>query len=136
MRKTEDRPMEESNPSNVTVTIRRDAKASVYVAVCDEIGLALESESYDRLVRRVEDAVPELLELSGIQIAVLDDGDGFIAKDLRAGVASQGYTAEEAIDNLKEALALYRDGSCAREVAVSFVLAGDVGEATSGGGRA
>ncbi len=52
---------------DIVITIKWDDKASVYVAVCDEIGLGLESESYDRLIQRVKDAVPELLELNNIQ---------------------------------------------------------------------
>ena len=52
---------------NIIITIRWDEEASVYYAVCDEIGLALESESYDALIRRIKDAVPELLELNNIQ---------------------------------------------------------------------
>lgn len=51
---------------NIIISVRWDDEASVYIAVCDEIGLALESESYDKLIQRVRDAVPELLELNGI----------------------------------------------------------------------
>ena len=51
---------------NIIVNIKWDDEASVYIAICDEIGLALESESYDDLVQRVRDAVPELLELNNI----------------------------------------------------------------------
>ena len=51
---------------NICVNIIWDNEASVYVATCDSIGLALESESYDKLIQRVRDAVPELLELNNI----------------------------------------------------------------------
>ncbi len=52
---------------NIIITIKWDEEASVYIAICDEIGLALESESYDTLINRVKDAVPELLELNNLQ---------------------------------------------------------------------
>jgi hypothetical protein len=51
---------------SISINITWDDEASVYVAVCDRIGLALESESYDKLICRVKDAVPELLELNNI----------------------------------------------------------------------
>ncbi len=51
---------------NIIITIKWDEEASVYIAICEDIGLALESESYDRLIQRVKDAVPELLELNNI----------------------------------------------------------------------
>lgn len=51
---------------NLCINITWDDEASVYVAICDEIGLALESESYDRLLCRVKDAIPELLEINHI----------------------------------------------------------------------
>ena len=52
---------------DITINVKWDDEASVYVAIGDGIGLALESESYDDLIRRVKDAVPELLELNHIQ---------------------------------------------------------------------
>ncbi len=52
---------------NIIINIKWDNEASVYIAICDELGLALESESYDDLIQRVKDAVPELLELNHIQ---------------------------------------------------------------------
>lgn len=52
---------------NIAINVKWDSEASVYYAVCDELGLGLEDESYDKLIRRVEDAVPELLELNNIE---------------------------------------------------------------------
>ena len=49
---------------DIKINITWDEEASVYIAVCDEIGLALESESYDNLIKRVMDAVPELIEFN------------------------------------------------------------------------
>ena len=51
---------------DIKINITWDDEASVYIAVCDEIGLALESESYDKLIERVINAVPELIELNKI----------------------------------------------------------------------
>ena len=52
---------------NIIIDVKWDREASVYYAVCDEIGLGLESDSYDSLIQRVRDTVPELLELNNIQ---------------------------------------------------------------------
>jgi len=51
---------------DIKINITWDEEASVYIAVCDEIGLALESESYDNLIKRVMDAVSELIEFNKI----------------------------------------------------------------------
>ena len=42
-----------------------DDEASVWVAENDDIPIALESESLDKLIERIKIAVPELLELNG-----------------------------------------------------------------------
>ncbi|MBR1476937.1 MAG: DUF1902 domain-containing protein [Lachnospiraceae bacterium] len=48
-----------------TVNFLWDSEANVWIALSDDIiGLALESESLDKLMKRVELAVPELLELN------------------------------------------------------------------------
>ena len=52
---------------DIKVNISWDEEASVYVAVCDQIGLALESDSYDSLIQRVKEAAPEMMELNNIQ---------------------------------------------------------------------
>jgi len=43
-----------------------DNTAAVWCAVCDDIPIALESESFDVLVERVKIAAPELLQLNGL----------------------------------------------------------------------
>jgi len=48
-----------------TVNLIWDEEAAVWCAVCDDIPIALESESFDVLVERVKMATPELLELNG-----------------------------------------------------------------------
>jgi len=50
----------------IDVYVSWDEDAHVYYAVSEGIGLALESESQDKLIRRVKEAVPELLELNNI----------------------------------------------------------------------
>jgi hypothetical protein len=48
-----------------TVLLTWDGEASVWVAVNDEITLALESESLDVLMERVQYTAPEILEANG-----------------------------------------------------------------------
>jgi predicted RNase H-like HicB family nuclease len=51
----------------LTVNVLWDAHSKMWVAISDDIpGLATEADSYERLVQRVKDAAPELLELNGI----------------------------------------------------------------------
>ena len=47
-----------------TVKMTWDPEAGVWLAINDEIPIALESESIDELVRRVRLAIPEMLELN------------------------------------------------------------------------
>lgn len=55
---------------NYTVIFSWDEEAEVWVATSpDVIGLVLESNSLDALMRRVKDAVPELLKLNSQKIA-------------------------------------------------------------------
>ena len=51
--------------SDYTINIAWDAEASVWIATCDDIPIALESGSLDALIVRVKFAAPELLELNG-----------------------------------------------------------------------
>ena len=44
-------------------------------------------------------------------VAVVKEDDTYVAKDLETSVASQGNTLEGALNNLKEALELYYEGS-------------------------
>lgn len=52
----------------ITVKMFRDDKANVWIAVCEEIGLVLESESYDDLYRKVLLSVPEMASVNGVSI--------------------------------------------------------------------
>ena len=47
------------------IVLTWDNEADVWVAVNDDIPIALESGSLDVLIERVRNAVPELLELNG-----------------------------------------------------------------------
>ena len=50
-----------------SVYILWDEDAKVWVATSDDIpGLVMESGSFDALIERVKNAVPELLELNGL----------------------------------------------------------------------
>ena len=46
------------------IEITWDGEACVWVAVCDDIPLALESNSYDALIERVKIVAPEIIELN------------------------------------------------------------------------
>lgn len=48
------------------INVKWDEDACVWYCECDEIGLALESGSYDALIERIKIAIPELLELNNI----------------------------------------------------------------------
>lgn len=44
-----------------------------------------------------------------LQVAVTEDDGWYVAEDAITGVASQGKTREEALENLKEAVKLYHE---------------------------
>ena len=48
-----------------TIVMNWDAEARVWYAINDDIPMALESDSYDVLVKRVKLAAPEILEMNG-----------------------------------------------------------------------
>ena len=48
-----------------TIVLTWDDEVSVWVAVNDDIPIALESASLDTLIERVRNAAPELFELNG-----------------------------------------------------------------------
>ena len=53
---------------NLTVNVTWDADAGVWVAESEDVpGLVLESGSFDALVERLRYAVPEMLELDGVE---------------------------------------------------------------------
>ena len=50
---------------NYTVDVNWDETAGVWCAVCDDIPVALESNSFDALIEKVKTAAYEILELNG-----------------------------------------------------------------------
>jgi len=55
---------EEEKFMNYTIEINWDDEAGVWYAVCDDIPIALESNSFDALIARVKIAAYEILELN------------------------------------------------------------------------
>jgi len=51
------------------INIFWDDEANVWVAISDDIPLALESNSYDALIERLKIAAPEILELNAVNAA-------------------------------------------------------------------
>ena len=52
---------------NIKVNFHWDEEAEVWVAVCDTLGIVLESGSYDALIEKIKNAVPEMIELNKIE---------------------------------------------------------------------
>ena len=50
----------------IKVQIHWDEEAEVWVAICDKLGISLESGSYDALIEKIKTAVPEMIELNGL----------------------------------------------------------------------
>lgn len=50
-----------------TVQLFRDDEAEVWIAINDEIPLALESDSLDNLIERVKLAAPEIIEMNNLE---------------------------------------------------------------------
>ncbi len=51
-------------PIKIKVDVCHDEEAGVYFAVSDDIGLAVESESLDGLMKEIHSALPVLLNLA------------------------------------------------------------------------
>ena len=47
------------------IDVNWDAEAGVWCAICDDIPLAMESNSFDALIARVKIAALEILEMNG-----------------------------------------------------------------------
>ncbi|MCL2212960.1 MAG: DUF1902 domain-containing protein [Oscillospiraceae bacterium] len=48
------------------ITFRWDDEAGVWIAVCDDIPLAIEHNSFDALIEKVKVIVPEILALNAV----------------------------------------------------------------------
>ena len=53
--------------SEYTIQLSWDDEAEVWLAINDEIPLALESDSLDKLIERVKIAAPEIIELNNLE---------------------------------------------------------------------
>ena len=53
--------------SEYTVQLFWDDEAEVWIAINDEIPLALESDSLDKLIERVKLAAPEIIEMNNLE---------------------------------------------------------------------
>ena len=53
--------------SEYTVQLSWDDEAEVWIAINDEIPLALESDSLDNLIERVKLAAPEIIEMNNLE---------------------------------------------------------------------
>ena len=49
------------------VNVMWDNDACVWFAICDLLGISLEDESYDMLLRKVIDAAPEMAEIKKVE---------------------------------------------------------------------
>ena len=76
---------------DIIVKVMWDAKAVVWTATCDDLGLALESELYDKLIDRVIGAVPEMARLKNIECSSIT----ISTCDMRYLLDSQRYEGEE-----------------------------------------
>lgn len=56
-------------PIKIKVDVCHDDEAQVYFAVSNDIGLAVESESLDGLMKEIHSALPQLLALAQLPIA-------------------------------------------------------------------
>lgn len=59
----------------INVLIESDPEAGVWCASSEDVlGLAIESDSLDGLMRRLSDVIPELIALNGLPAHVSQDG--------------------------------------------------------------
>ena len=56
-------------PIKIKVDVCHDAEAGVYFAASDDIGLAVESDSLDGLMKEIHSALPQLLVLTHAPIS-------------------------------------------------------------------
>ena len=53
--------------SEYTIQLSWDDEAEVWLAINDEIPLALESDSLDKLIERVKIVAPEIIEMNNLE---------------------------------------------------------------------
>ena len=86
----------------VVVKIQRDNDTRIYSAICEEIELMLESPSYDRLIARIREWAPVLMEAKGFPRSTgfcLITKERFIERPASTGYA-EGLSIEAKYNNL------------------------------------
>ncbi len=53
------------------VNVLWDDEEQVYIAICDSLGITLESDSYDELISKVIETAPEMAALKNVECASL-----------------------------------------------------------------
>ena len=54
------------------VVIHWDDEAEVWVGICDELGISLESGSYDALIEKIRITVAEMIEMNKVDIKSIE----------------------------------------------------------------
>lgn len=53
----------------MSIDIKWDENANVWIAINDELGITLEDASYDKLIDRLKIAIPEMCKLNNINVS-------------------------------------------------------------------
>lgn len=53
----------------MTIDIKLDENANVWIAINNDLGITLEDASYDKLIDRLKITIPEMCELNNINIS-------------------------------------------------------------------
>lgn len=53
----------------MTIDIKWDEHANVWIAINNDLGITLEDASYDKLIDRLKITIPEMCELNNINIS-------------------------------------------------------------------
>lgn len=53
----------------MTIDIKWDENANVWIAINNDLGITLEDASYDKLIDRLKITIPEMCELNNINIS-------------------------------------------------------------------
>ena len=61
-----------SYTKSVKVVIHWDDEADVWVGICDELGISLESGSYDALIEKIRIVSKEMMEMNKIDAKTIE----------------------------------------------------------------
>ena len=53
----------------MTIDIKWDENANVWIAINNDLGITLEDASYDKLIDRLKITIPEMCELNNINVS-------------------------------------------------------------------